>query len=522
MRPDEENVGVGVPTPGSADLDAEKDFERLGRQRPAVLPTWVTEAAFVFSIVGSMMMSEFFVSGFNIVLPSVATSMHMPDSLRTWPAAVINLTTACLLMPFSRLVDQHGGRSVCLGGLVWLIIWSVVSGFSRNPTMLIVCRALQGLGPGAYMPACLALLGRIYRPGPRKNFVFCLYGAFACFGFYLGILIGAATAQYLSWKWYFWVGAIMCALVFVAAYFSIPRSMGDVDPAARMDWWGFCTIVPGLTLVVFAFTDGGHAPQGWKTPYIYVTLILGVLFLAAAVYVQGWVSEQPLLPPELFTPKYMTRLCLALFCSYAWFTPLAVGGMFIAVGGGFLLHILPNRILMLISQGGFLISVLLFALVPSRDEETGSPSLSFIYWAYVFPAMLCGTIGIDTAYNITNVYITTAMPHRLQSAAGGVINSLLYLGMAFWLGVGELAVSSTILSQGEENVPITKQYRIGFWTGVALSGVGTLLISTVRMGKAKSGLTADEKAQLEEDRTAAAAAAAAAAELRGENVHHHT
>lgn len=245
--------------------------------------------------------------------------MDMPDSMRTWPAAVINLTTACLLLPFARLADQYGGRIVCLGGQLWLIVWSLISGFSTNPTMLIVCRAMQGLGPGAYMPACLALLGRIYRPGPRKNFVFCFYGAFACIGFYIGILVGAACGQFLTWRWYFWIGAIMCAAVLGVSFFAIPRGLGDSDPTVRMDWWGVGTIVPGLILVVFAFADGGHAPDGWRTPYIYVTLIVGVLFLIAAVYVQGWVSKQPLLPADLFRPKYMVRLCLSLFCCYGVF-----------------------------------------------------------------------------------------------------------------------------------------------------------------------------------------------------------
>lgn len=163
------------------------------------------------------------------------------------------------------------------------------------------------------------------------------------------------------------------------------------------------------------------------------------------------------------------------------------------------MHILPNRLLMIISQAGFLLSVLLFAIIPSRNEDTGKPSISFLYWAYVFPAMLCGTIGVDITFNITNVFITTAMPAKLQSTAGGVINSLLYLGMAFWLGVGELAVSSTVMTKGEENVGLGQQYRIGFWTGTGLAGVALILVATIKMGKASAALTADERAELERE-----------------------
>jgi hypothetical protein len=172
----------------------------------------------------------------------------------------------------------------------------------------------------------------------------------------------------------------------------------------------------------------------------------------------------------------------------AWFTPLAVGGVILAVGGGLVLHILPNRVLLIISQVGFLLSVLLFALIP--DGHSGR-STSSLYWAYVFPAMICGTIGVDITFNITNVFITTAMPRRLQSTASGVINSLLYLGMAFWLGVAELAVSTTVR---KGDLDESGQYRIGFWTGVGLAGVALVLAAMVRMGKASAAMTADEKA----------------------------
>ena len=180
----------------------------------------------------------------------------------------------------------------------------------------------------------------------------------------------------------------------------------------------------------------------------------------------------------------------------AWFTPLAVGGMFLAISGGLIMHLLPNQLLMIISQAGFLLSVLLFAIIPSRNED-GEPGNKFLYWAYVFPAMICGTIGVDITFNVTNVFLTTAMPSRLQSTASGVLNSLLYLGIAFWLGVGELAVSSTVRSKGEGEVSVEEQHRIGFWTGVGLAGVALLIAVTTKMGKAEAGLTADEKAELD-------------------------
>lgn len=179
----------------------------------------------------------------------------------------------------------------------------------------------------------------------------------------------------------------------------------------------------------------------------------------------------------------------------AWFTPLAVGGMFLAVAGGLLLHLLPGRILLIISGIGYMISVLLFAVMPAQSDD-GQPSLSFLYWAYVFPAMLCGTIGVDILYNVTNIFITTAMPARLQATAGALINSLLYLGMAFWLGIGELAVSTTVEYRGgEDSVSLREQYQVGFWLGVGLAGLALILNATINLGEAAAEMTADEKEQ---------------------------
>lgn len=310
-------------SPPCSSVDTEslkpKDSESESRRRPSEFPTLFNEIAFIFVIVLSLMMSEYFTSGFNIILPHISISLDIAPKDRTWPTAVPNLAAGALLLPFARLCDRYGSRMIFLGGHTWLLAWSIANGFSTGTVFTIACRAMQGIGFAAFLPSGLSLLGQIYRPGPRKNIVYCCYGAFACIGFYFGIFTAASSIQFLDWRWYFWVGAIIEAVIVIAGYTAIPSGLNDHNPLARMDWWGVVTIVPGVAFLVFAFAYGGHAPDGWKTPCILVAFVLCAVLLSAAVYIQGWVSSHPLVPPRIFKPKYMKRILgVTLCCNGIW------------------------------------------------------------------------------------------------------------------------------------------------------------------------------------------------------------
>ena len=67
-----------------------------------------------------------------------------------------------------------------------------------------------------------------------------------------------------------------------------------------MDWLGSAAIISCLVLLVFAVTQASYAPQGWATPYIYITLSLSILLMGVIYYIEGWVAEQPLLPFSFF------------------------------------------------------------------------------------------------------------------------------------------------------------------------------------------------------------------------------
>lgn len=299
-----------------ADQLTPADIERLGRERPPIFENTFIEVVFIISIVMSLMMSEYLTSGFNILLPTLTKAISLPAAQRTWPTAVPNLAAGVTLLPFSRLCSMYSARVVYLAGHVWLMAWAAAAGFCSAPIPLILCRAMQGVGFGAFLPAGLSILGQIYRPGPRKNRVYCIYGAFAAVGLFFGIFTAALTTQYADWRWFFFLAATLEFVVISLSYATIPRELGDMDATAKMDWLGLVTSVPALALINFVFTDANHGEHGWGTPYIIVCLVLGVVFMGLTIYVQGWVSSQPLMPRRIFQPKYMTRLFVSLFCFY--------------------------------------------------------------------------------------------------------------------------------------------------------------------------------------------------------------
>jgi MFS family permease len=512
---------VQSPTSSRSSLPAVDDeesfearIERLGRERPPTFKTEWAELSFVFSIIMSQIITEFFVSGFVVILPRVVDALDIPSSSQVWPATAFSLVIASTLLVFGRLGDMFGGYIVYVGGLAWLLVWSIICGFSVNPLMLDICRAMQGLGAAAYLPTGVMLMGTAFRPGPRKNFVFAIYGLFAVIGFFIGILVAGVVGQYLHWGWYFWFGSIITGITLVSSIFSIDNDRQQrLANHIKMDWWGSTTIVCGMVLFVFSITESAHAKDGWRTPYIPTLFSISILLLAAAVYVEGWVAEVPLLPPDLFENPAMAPLVTAMMFLYgtwgiyilygthyfmdimgvtpiqvvAWYTPTAVGGFVLNILEAFILHLVPGRFLLITSAVAAVGSQLLLALVPLGGN----------YWAYIFPAMILATAGIDLSYTLMSVFITTTLPSARQGLGGGLINSVLQLGIAVCLGFTDIIQSYTV-----EDVGLRQSYKFTFWFGVAAAAMGLILVTLFgKVPKAKSDLTADEKAELAREAT---------------------
>ncbi|POS86780.1 hypothetical protein EPUL_001371 [Erysiphe pulchra] len=488
-------------------------LKRLGSQRPEVFSSLWAEIGFIFSISMSQILTEYFISGFTVILPTLSEELKIPPESSTWPASVFSLAVASFLLIFGRVSDMFGGYPVYVAGCAWLTVWSLIGGFSGNNVMLNFCRALQGLGPAAFLPSSVMILGSIYRPGPRKNIVFSIYGACGPIGFFLGILFAGITAEYSAWNWFFWIGSIFSAVTAVMAYLSIPSDIQmklNAKEKVKMDWLGSIFIIGGLFLLAFAIIDSSHASKGWRTPYIYSSLIAGSFFLLIAYYIEARVASQPLLPTTLFEVPCMTALFVALFLTFgsfgvflfystfymnnimgaspfqiiAWYTPMAIGGCVIATFGGLFLHLLPGTVLITISGLSWIITPLLFAIAPQGAN----------YWAYIFPSMIIAPIGIDVTFNVANIFITTSLPKSQQGLAGAVISLLLHLGIAVMLGLADVINANSVAILG-----LRQSYHVVFWFEVACAVTAlVILILFVKIKRAESELTFEERIEFEE------------------------
>ena len=167
----------------------------------------------------------------------------------------------------------------------------------------------------------------------------------------------------------------------------------------------------------------------------------------------------------------------------AWYVPLGVAGLLLSILEGFILHLVPGRILLIISGLGAVGSQLLLALIPLAGGN---------YWAWIFPATVLSTVGIDLATILMTVFITTTFPAAQQGLAGGVINSVLQLGVALCLGLTDVIQSGTV-----KEVGLGRSYKNTFWFGVGAGAVSLVLMGAWgRVPMAKSDLTADEKMEL--------------------------
>jgi EmrB/QacA subfamily drug resistance transporter len=282
----------------------------------------------------------------NIALPSAQRALHFSTVDRQWVVTAYSLAFGSLLLLGGRLADLLGRKVTFLTGLAGFAGVSAIGGASVNFTMLVTARACQGVFAAILVPSALSLLTTTFTEPKDRGKAFGIYGAIAAGGSAVGLLLGGALTEYLSWRWTLYINLVFAGVAFVGGALLLQRHPSRVKP--KLDIPGVVMVSSGLFCLVYGFSNA--ATHDWTTPSTYGFLIAGVALLIVFAFWQGR-APNPLLPPRVVLDRnrggaYLSMFIAAsgmfgtfLFLTYylqqtLGYSPVVTGFAFLPIAGG--------------------------------------------------------------------------------------------------------------------------------------------------------------------------------------------
>ncbi|SFF45313.1 Major Facilitator Superfamily protein [Actinacidiphila alni] len=162
---------------------------------------------------------------------------------------------------------ERGGRKKVFDRRMTLvasvtILGSLLCGLANSMALLVVARAVQGIGGGMLLSTGQTILAREAGPG-RLGRVMAVVGIPSMLGPLLGPIFGGLILSRLSWRWIFFVNLPLGLIGIAMAWVILDR--GDRGMPRKLDLVGLALLPPGLAALVYGISEFGNAGRAWTS-----------------------------------------------------------------------------------------------------------------------------------------------------------------------------------------------------------------------------------------------------------------
>lgn len=207
----------------------------------------------------------------------------------SWVTNAYLIMSAIMVPICGKLADLYGRKPVLLMGILVFLIGSAASGAASSMPMLILFRAVQGIGAGAMQPMPLVIIGDIFELKERGKVQGFFGAAWGVFGL-VGPLIGGVIVENVSWRWVFYMNipfGIACAAILgYALHENVSKKERPLDVAGAL-------LLAACVTALLVTVGRIHEPAEWA--FVLATIGLFAAFLSVERR-----AEEPLLPLSLF------------------------------------------------------------------------------------------------------------------------------------------------------------------------------------------------------------------------------
>jgi EmrB/QacA subfamily drug resistance transporter len=377
-------------------------------------------------------------------LPAIQRDLHASLSTLEWTINAFTLSFAAGIITAAALGDRLGRRRIFTLGLGLFTLASAACALAPTTSLLIVARAVQGLGAAMVMPVSLTILASAFPP-ERRGAIVGIYGGIGGLAIASGPLVGGAITQGLDWHWIFWVNVPIGVIAVVLARLQLAESHG---PTTRLDLSAAALMSGGAIAIVWGLIRAGEV--GWGRGQVIASLIVGVVLIAGFL---AWErrAAHPMLPLRLFASRgfaaaNVTAFLMAgaisgaafLIAQYFQFalgySPLATGlrllpwtatPLLVAPLAGLLSDRIGARPVLVIGMSLQGVGLAWIALIAAVGVG---------YGGFVLPLIIAG-VGISMALPVVSTAVVSAVAHHDMGKASGVNSTLQRFGGAFAIAV---------------------------------------------------------------------------------------
>lgn len=377
-------------------------------------------------------------------LPSIRADLGLDPATLSWVQDAYTLVFGGLLLLGARAGDLLGRRRLLVAGLAVFGTASLLIGLAPTGWWMIAARALQGVGAAVVAPTSLALITAHFE-GPARARAVAWYSATAGIGASLGLVVGGALAEWVSWRAAFLVNVPIAVAMIVVAR----RVLAETERRpGRFDVGGALAATLGTGALVLGIIESGE--RGWASPVTLGALAAGLVLLTVLVLHEARTAH-PIMPLRLFRSRersgaYAARLLyLGAMIGFFYFTtqylqdvlglgPLQAGlGFFPMTLVNFAVALAVPRLLRRIPGAVLAAAGLALTLGGLAWLSRVGPDDAYLA-AVALPMLLVGA-GQGLAFApLTSSGIAGVAPED-AGAASGLVNTAHQLGMALGLGV---------------------------------------------------------------------------------------